>query len=67
MTSCTDTIFTHKVSKPLTQHAFPKVTTNITNNTNKAIEDLELDKPDVKVFIDGLEIERKIGAVAVLY
>jgi hypothetical protein len=45
----------------------PKVTAKIASNTEDAIENIEQDNPDVKVFMDGSEMEGKIGAVAVLY
>jgi len=45
----------------------PKVTANIAANVDKAIESLEHDRSDIKVFTDGLGMEGKIGAAAVLY
>ena len=45
----------------------PKATINITNNVDKAIELLEQDTADVKVFTDGSGMEGKIGAAVVLY
>jgi len=45
----------------------PKITASITNSTDKALEDLENNESDVKVFTDGSGMEGKIGAAAVLY
>jgi hypothetical protein len=45
----------------------PKITTEVTSDTDKAIEAIQRDNPDVKVFTDGSGMDRKIGAAAVLY
>jgi len=45
----------------------PKITANITSSTDEALENLEIDEPDVKVFTDGSGMEGKIGMAAVLY
>ena len=45
----------------------PKITTEVTPDTDKAIEAIQRDNPDVKVFADGSGMDGKIGAAAVLY
>jgi len=40
---------------------------NIASSINKAIEDIQNDNPDVKVFMDGSGMDGKIGAAMVLY
>jgi hypothetical protein len=45
----------------------PKVTAKIASNADIAIENVDQDNPDVKVFTDGSGMEGKIGAAAVLY
>ena len=45
----------------------PGLTTEVITDTDKAIETIQNDKPDVKVFTDGSGMEGKIGAAAVLY
>lgn len=44
-----------------------KITANIANSVDEALEDLENDESDVKVFMDGLGMEGRIGAAAILY
>jgi ribonuclease HI len=41
--------------------------TEVIPDTDKAIEAIRCDNPDVKVFTDGSGMDRKIGAAAVLY
>jgi len=45
----------------------PKVTTKIITNPDDAIEVIQNDNPDVKVFTDGSRMEGWIGASMVLY
>jgi hypothetical protein len=45
----------------------PGVTTEVITGTDEAIEAIQNDNPDVKVFTDGSGMDRKIGATAVLY
>jgi hypothetical protein len=45
----------------------PKVMAKIASNAEDAIENIEQDNPDVKVFTDGSGMERKIGPAVVLY
>jgi len=45
----------------------PGLTTEVIIDTDKTIETIQNDKPDVKVFTDGSGMEGKIGAAAVLY
>jgi fructose-1,6-bisphosphatase/sedoheptulose 1,7-bisphosphatase-like protein len=45
----------------------PKVTANIANNVDEALETLKQDSADIKIFTDGSGMEGKIGAAAVLY
>ena len=45
----------------------PGLTTKVITDTDKVIEEIQNDNPDVKVFTDGSGMEGKIGAAAVLY
>ena len=45
----------------------PKITANIASSADEALENLENDKSDIKVFTDGSGMEGKIGAAAILY
>ena len=45
----------------------PKITASITDSIDEALENLENDKSDVKVFTDGSGMEGKIGMAAILY
>jgi len=45
----------------------PKIKTKMASNADKAIEEVNNDNPDVKVFTDSSGMEKKIGAAAVLY
>ena len=45
----------------------PGLTTKVIMDTDKAIEEIQNDNLDVKVFTDGSGMEGKIGAAAILY
>ena len=45
----------------------PKITANIASSADEALENLENDKSDVKVFTDSSGMEGKIGTAAILY
>jgi uncharacterized protein (DUF342 family) len=45
----------------------PTFKTHVASNVDEAIEDIQNDKPDVKVFMDSSGMEGKIGAAAILY
>jgi len=45
----------------------PGITTEVITGTDKVIESIQNDNPDVKVFTDGSGMDGKIGAAAVLY
>jgi ribonuclease HI len=45
----------------------PKISTHIANNVDEALENMQQDRADVKVFTDGSGMEGRIGAAAVLY
>ena len=48
-------------------HWMPAILTEIIMNVDEAIESISNDNPDVKVFTDGSEMERRIGASVALY